>query len=197
MEICRERGHLALPEHGRLEEGAGVCREDRREGRGGEYRGFGAAHLVRLAEEINHPLFGLCFDIGHRELFSKLTPVEWLEPMAPWLFELHLHDNLGIEDDHLPIGGGKIEFGEFFERLRELGLNPVYTLEAHSEKDALASLANLRKFIPLIGAPEKRLRGMTIFIDDPRYPAGHQSAHIRTSEGPPRYYRRRPPRSRP
>ena len=68
--------------------------------------------------------------------------------MAPWLFELHLHDNLGIEDDHLPIGGGKIEFGEFFERLRELGLNPVYTLEAHSEKDALTSLANLRKFIP-------------------------------------------------
>ncbi|MGC2422848.1 MAG: sugar phosphate isomerase/epimerase family protein [Nitrospirota bacterium] len=105
------------------------------------------AHLVRLAEEINHPLFGLCFDIGHRELFSKLTPVEWLDPIAPWLFELHLHDNSGVEDDHLPIGGGKIEFGEFFKRLRELELNPVYTLEAHSEKDAMESLASLRKFI--------------------------------------------------
>jgi sugar phosphate isomerase/epimerase len=104
-------------------------------------------HLVRLVEEIDHPLFGLCFDIGHRELFSKLTPVEWLIPMAPRLFELHLHDNFGIEDDHLPIGGGKIEFGAFFKKLKELELNPVYTLEAHSEKDALTSLANLRKFI--------------------------------------------------
>ncbi len=91
-------------------------------------------HLVRLAEEINHPLFGLCFDIGHRELFSKLTPVEWLEPMAPWLFELHLHDNLGIEDDHLPIGGGKIEFGAFLQKAAGTGIKPRLYLRGAQRK---------------------------------------------------------------
>ncbi len=105
------------------------------------------SHLVRLAGEMNHPLFGLCLDVGHRELFSNLTPVQWLSETAPWLFELHLHDNFGVGDDHLPVGEGKIEWREFFEKLGELGINPIHTLEAHSEDDALKSLENLNKWI--------------------------------------------------
>ncbi len=105
------------------------------------------SHLVRLADEIDHPLFGLCLDVGHRELFSKLGPAEWLGLTAPRLFELHLHDNFGTSDDHLPVGDGKIEWQGFFEKLKGLAAQPVYTLEAHSEDDALRALDNLRKFL--------------------------------------------------
>ncbi len=105
------------------------------------------SHLVRLADEIDHPLFGLCLDVGHRELFSKLSPAEWLAETAHRLFELHLHDNFGTEDDHLPVGDGKIDWREFFDKLKNLAVQPIHTLEAHSEKDALVSLDNLRKFL--------------------------------------------------
>ncbi len=105
------------------------------------------SHLVRLADEINHPLFGLCLDVGHRELFSKLSPAEWLGLTAPRLFELHLHDNFGTGDDHLPVGDGKIEWRGFFEKLKGLAAQPIHTLEAHSEDDALRALNNLKNFL--------------------------------------------------
>ena len=104
-------------------------------------------HLKLLADEMAHPLFGLCLDVGHRELFSKLTPAEWVEGMLPHIFELHLHDNLGEADDHMPIGDGRIDFGGLFDRLRMSGLEPVYTLEAHSPEDAVRSLEAIGRYI--------------------------------------------------
>lgn len=105
------------------------------------------AHLKQLAQRMDHPLFGLCFDVGHRELFSQMSMGEWAEAMHPYIFELHLHDNYGVNDDHSPIGDGKVDFGGLFRKLGELEIDPVYTLEAHSKEDAVKSLQALRKYI--------------------------------------------------
>ncbi len=104
-------------------------------------------HLRLLAQRMNHPLFGLCFDVGHRELFSKMSVGEWVEGMHPYIFELHLHDNCGVNDDHFPIGDGKLDFGELFKKLGELVIDPVYTLEAHSKEDAVKSINSLSKYL--------------------------------------------------
>lgn len=100
-------------------------------------------HLKYLAEKMDHPLFGLCLDVGHRELFSKLSTAQWAEGMHPYIFELHLHDNLGEKDDHMPIGDGQVDFTGLFGKLKELGANPVYTLEAHSAQEAVKSMEAL------------------------------------------------------
>ena len=107
----------------------------------------GPAHLKLLAREMAHPLFGLCLDVGHREIFSPLPIKDWVDGMHPYIFELHLHDNAGVNDDHLAIGQGKIDFGSLFARLRELAAEPVYTIEAHSEQDALKSLKVLDGYL--------------------------------------------------
>ena len=107
------------------------------------------AHLRQLVERMDHPLFGLCLDVGHREIFSQMTVDEWVDGMFPYLFELHLHDNCGVGDDHSPIGDGNIDFGGLFRKLGDLGVNPVYTLEAHSPEDAFKSLQALGKYIAL------------------------------------------------
>jgi sugar phosphate isomerase/epimerase len=96
---------------------------------------------------MGHPLFGLCLDVGHRELFSRQSVGEWVHGMHPHIFELHLHDNRGVNDDHFPIGDGKVDFGGLFKKLDELGVNPVYTLEAHSPEDAVKSLKSLSKYL--------------------------------------------------
>lgn len=105
------------------------------------------AHLRLLAEEMDHPLFGLCLDVGHREIFSSLPVDAWVEGMHPYLFELHLHDNHGVNDDHLAIGEGRVDFKSLFASLNKLSIKPIYTLEAHSEEEALRSLESLKKYL--------------------------------------------------
>jgi len=104
-------------------------------------------HLRQLVEEVAHPMFGMCLDVGHREIFSKLPIASWVTGMHPHIFELHLHDNNGDADSHLPIGSGRVDFGSLFDTLKRLSVSPVYTIEAHNAPDALASIENLSKYL--------------------------------------------------
>jgi len=104
-------------------------------------------HLKRLAQEVGHPHFGLCLDVGHREIFSSLKIADWVTGMHPHILEMHLHDNGGAGDDHSPIGEGRVDFDSLFKKVDELGLDPVYTLEAHSAEEALRSLAALGQYL--------------------------------------------------
>jgi sugar phosphate isomerase/epimerase len=105
------------------------------------------APLVELLLSINSPYFRHCFDIGHWFLFSKTPLHKWFEMLGPFLSHLHLHDNRGRGDDHRPIGKGKINFLNLIEQLRLLSSSPTVTLEAHNQKDAETSLANLHSIL--------------------------------------------------
>jgi sugar phosphate isomerase/epimerase len=80
-------------------------------------------NLMLLAKEMDSENFGLCFDTGHFNLFSKLTLPEWLEMIKPYIVEVHLHDNARYADQHLAIGEGDFDFTEHvklsMERLKE------------------------------------------------------------------------------
>ena len=88
--------------------------------------------LVQLLDEIDSEWFGHCFDAGHWHLFGKRSMSEWLEAISPRLFHLHLHDNHGRADEHLPVGDGTIDFTPLKLHLRKLSTLPSITLEAHS-----------------------------------------------------------------
>ncbi len=102
-------------------------------------------HLKLLVEEMASANFGLCFDTGHFNLFSKLTLTEWLKIIKPYIKELHLHDNSGQGDEHLPIGDGNFDFATLFREVKEVDC--VYTLEAHSVENAKKSVDRLKQFI--------------------------------------------------
>lgn len=103
------------------------------------------AHLALLAKEINSEHFGICFDTGHFNLFSKLPLREWLGIIKPHINELHLHDNSRYADDHLAIGEGDFDFKTLFDELA--GIDCVHTLEAHSVKDVEKSMKRWKKLI--------------------------------------------------
>lgn len=88
--------------------------------------------LVRLVREIDSPRCGHCFDIGHWNLFGRMSLESWLQDIACHLFHLHLHDNAGTSDAHLPIGDGGINFQPLLKLLAGLASPPSVTLEAHS-----------------------------------------------------------------
>jgi sugar phosphate isomerase/epimerase len=74
--------------------------------------------LIKLCDAINSDFFALCLDIGHMNVFSKLSPSEWVERMGKRLQYVHLHDNNGEKDEHLPVGKGNIDFDSFFNSIK-------------------------------------------------------------------------------
>lgn len=88
--------------------------------------------LVQLVETLDSEWFGHCYDVGHWHLFGKRPMTEWLDAIGSKLFHLHLHDNHGRADEHLPVGNGTIDFTPLQLFLREQSAFPSATLEAHS-----------------------------------------------------------------
>lgn len=74
--------------------------------------------MMELIETVGHPELGVCLDVGHCNVFSPVPIPEWIERVGGRLFHVHLHDNDGSGDQHLPVGKGKIEFGPVFEALK-------------------------------------------------------------------------------
>jgi len=103
-------------------------------------------YLIMLMKKINSPYFGMCVDIGHSNAFSNLDMEKWLyEYPAGSIKEVHLADNKGDGDTHLPLGGGNIDFTRFFEILSKRREACVFVLEPRDIKEAGEGLSYLRK----------------------------------------------------
>jgi len=100
--------------------------------------------LHRLLTALDSPHIRFCFDTGHFNAFSRAPLEEWLERMGPFIGQLHIHDNHGASDEHLPVGEGNFPFPVFLKYLRDRGLRPIVTVEAHSEKDLWRNVENLQ-----------------------------------------------------
>jgi sugar phosphate isomerase/epimerase len=86
--------------------------------------------LVDVAEAVNDPRLGLCLDIGHANCeITSAKPLEWIEPMAPYLKHVHIHDNTGGRDLHLPLGEGSIPIEEIIEKVIGLAPEATFTIE--------------------------------------------------------------------
>lgn len=94
---------------------------------------------------------GVCLDIGHLNLFSKVPMEEWFEKLGNRIYELHVHDNFGVDDDHLPIGKGNIDFEKFFDYLENLKTDFVFNLENKTLEGIKESLEFLMRRTPWKG----------------------------------------------
>jgi len=97
----------------------------------------------RLFAALASPRIGFCLDTGHFNCFSQTPLEEWLEALHPYLRQIHLHDNLGQADQHLPVGDGTFPFRRLFALLRESSIAPVLTVESHREEDLPRFAANI------------------------------------------------------
>ncbi len=68
--------------------------------------------------------------------------------MAPHLKHLHLHDNHGEQDEHLPIGQGYVPFSTLFKWLKTTQAPATMTLENHSLPDTERSLQAIQRYFP-------------------------------------------------
>jgi sugar phosphate isomerase/epimerase len=103
----------------------------------------GPEQIQRLLEAIGSPQMQFCFDTGHANVFSDTPLEEWLAALGDRLGEVHLHDNHGAADEHLPVGEGTFPFANLAEALSKGQRRPVMTIEPHSEGDLWRMVTNL------------------------------------------------------
>jgi len=101
--------------------------------------------LLEVFQSIHPGPIGCCLDIGHQAVFSPTPLSEWIGRLAPFIEHLHIHDNHGDHDAHLPVGSGSIDFNPVADFLAARTPIPVITLEPHCLADFQASLAYLER----------------------------------------------------
>ena len=101
--------------------------------------------LRRLFETLSSDQVCFCFDTGHFNVFSYAPLKTWMEQMGRYVGHLHLHDNFGKFDEHLPVGTATFPFDPLFAALKAFKVKPTITLEAHAQEHLWQSAANLQK----------------------------------------------------
>ena len=101
------------------------------------------SNLQLLMKSMDSKNFGICFDTGHFNLFSKVPLKEWMDSLNQFIIELHLHDNDKSFDQHLSVGEGTFDFKEFFGMLSNK--NCIHTIEAHTPENVMKCMERIKK----------------------------------------------------
>lgn len=88
--------------------------------------------LIDYLDTLNadgNELYVACFDIGHCVLAYQ-DPIRMIHALGyKYLHCTHIHDNNYINDNHLAIGMGKINWPEVGRAFREIGFDKVFNFE--------------------------------------------------------------------
>jgi len=102
--------------------------------------------LIALMEKIDLPVFGMCVDIGHFNVFGRPDIATCLEKYpAGSIKEVHLADNMGDDDTHLPLGEGNIDFYKFLSAIEKRNKECFFVLEPNNLREAKRSMLFLKK----------------------------------------------------
>lgn len=104
-------------------------------------------HLLRLRDAVGSARLSFCLDPGHATLFSRLPVHRWAEAFGPLIREVHVHDNRGLRDDHLPVGEGAINFRGVLLAVADAGARPILTVEPHTIEHFHRGVAALRALL--------------------------------------------------
>jgi sugar phosphate isomerase/epimerase len=94
--------------------------------------------LDAIGDEPEKTNVGVCVDVGHALLSSDAgsRPVSgYLERYRDQLVHLHVHDNDGVDDEHLVPGEGLMPWRDLADTLRELGYAGPAVLEVQRSGD--------------------------------------------------------------
>jgi sugar phosphate isomerase/epimerase len=96
-----------------------------------------------LLELIDGTDLMICFDIGHANTVGAID--KYIEAFGERIVNVHIHDNVGKNDDHMTIGDGAIDFIPVLSKLKRYKGN--YIIESKSMESAVTSKERLEKMM--------------------------------------------------
>lgn len=102
-----------------------------------------SADLLWILTCLKGNRVGACLDTGHAHLAGELYPLVY--KMAPYLRLLHVHDNKGHGDDHLPPGDGRIDWTALLKELAGVNFTGAFILELAGGGESDVIMARARR----------------------------------------------------
>ena len=99
--------------------------------------------IMELMKRVKNPRIGVCLDLGHVN-YSRDPVEKWFDDLGEHIGYIHLSDNMGRYDDHLPLGDGTVDWDRASRLSRELGKKLIFTLETGSLENTEKSLGFLK-----------------------------------------------------
>lgn len=96
-----------------------------------------------LAEIVDGTDLPICFDIGHANTAGQVDRM--VELFGDRIRNVHIHDNMGENDDHMTIGDGKVDFPHVLRLLRSY--RHRYIIECRTLESGIESLSRLEKLL--------------------------------------------------
>lgn len=102
--------------------------------------------IGRTAEDMEALLegtdMGICFDVGHANTAGQIDEIL---KMKDRFVNVHVHDNVGDQDEHMTMGEGNINFEDVFSKLK--GYRGNYVIESKTMESAVISREILKKLL--------------------------------------------------
>lgn len=86
--------------------------------------------LAALIDDVDRSNVGATIDVGHGWV-NGFRGEDYVRALGHRLFHVHLHDNHGEVDEHLPLGQGTVPLDGFFPALKDNGYGGVLNFECH------------------------------------------------------------------
>ncbi len=97
---------------------------------GEQYHFYDGKTMADFVRYVNHPHIHVCWDVGHALLEGHNYPD--LIDLGRELHAVHIHDNSGRGDEHLPVFMGVISMDEIMAGLLDSGYTGYFTFESDS-----------------------------------------------------------------
>lgn len=98
---------------------------------------------------------GICIDVGHAHRACAkdgIRPEAYLREFRDMIREVHLDDNFGARDLHLPLGQGNVDWPPLIDALRDLREDTAACLEIAWPDAPMQALDDSRKFLAVQAA---------------------------------------------
>lgn len=109
--------------------------------------------MMRCFETVGAPNLGVNLDTGNLILYGKANPVDALDTLGKYVYNIHAKDGFYPTNGHdlgreVKIGQGKVDFKALFTKLHELGYDGPVTIEREiSGNQLLQDILDTRDYL--------------------------------------------------
>jgi sugar phosphate isomerase/epimerase len=102
--------------------------------------------LLRLLDAVDDDNLGVILDTAHQHAQKELLPLS-VEKLGKRIRYVHVADNDGLVNRHLPPGAGTIDWDEVFRALKRQGFDGYYAVDLEQLPDLEACFVQGKQFL--------------------------------------------------
>lgn len=100
--------------------------------------------ILELMKRTDSSHIGVCLDVGHAVL-SRISIEKWFDDLYDRIGYIHLSDNMGEFDDHLPLGTGTVDLKKISKLCESFPQSTPVTIEVSRPSQISQSLEYMKQ----------------------------------------------------